>query len=204
MSDKIYLYPVWIRFWHWINALLCLLLIITGLSMQYSDPAYPMIRFDWSVSIHNIAGILLVLNYIYFLLGNFFTINGKFYVLKKGFIKNIIKQARYYAFGIFKGEKPPFPITESSKFNPLQKISYIVVMHILVPVVAISGIMLLFPETLVLNIFGNRALHVTDILHVIMGFSVSLFLIVHLYFCTIGCTPISNFKSMFTGYHEKH
>ncbi len=204
MSEKIYLYPVWIRLWHWFNAILCLLLIITGVSMQYSDPAYPMIRFDWAVSIHDISGIILAINYILFTIGNLFTSNGRHYIFRKKLLKNLIVQARYYAFGIFKREDPPFPISEKSKFNPLQKFSYIVIMHVIVPLVAISGIMLFFPEIIVFDVFGSKALHITDIIHVIMGFVISLFLVIHIYFCTIGLTPISNFKSMFTGFHEKH
>lgn len=204
MSEKVYLYPVWIRLWHWFNALLCLLLIITGISMQYSDPAYPMIRFDWSVSIHDIAGWLLAFNYLGFIFGNLFTTNGRHYIFRKRILRNLIVQARYYAYGIFKNEEPPFPISERSKFNPLQKISYIIIMHVAVPIVGITGIMIFFPERMVFDVFGNQALHITDILHVIMGFVISLFLVVHIYFCTIGHTPLSNFKSMFNGYHEKH
>jgi len=204
MSEKIYLYPVWIRFWHLFNAILCLLLIITGISMQYSDPAFPLIRFDWSVSIHNIAGIILALSYICFFLGNILTPNGRQYFFRKGIVKNLISQARYYAFGIFKGENPPFPITKEHKFNPLQKFSYIFVMYVTMPLVILTGIMLLYPDFLVIDLFGNKALHITDILHVMMGFIVSLFLIVHIYFCTIGHTPLSNFKGMINGYHETH
>lgn len=204
MSDKIYLYPVWIRFWHWSNAILCLLLILTGVSMQYSDPAYPMMRFDWAVSIHDFSGIFLAINYLVFFIGNILTPNGKHYIFRKRILKNLFAQARYYAFGIFKNERPPFPISKESKFNPLQKFSYIVIMHLIVPIIIISGLMLFFPAIIHFDIFGNQALHITDIIHVIMGFIISLFLIVHLYFCTIGCTPISNFKSMLTGYHEKH
>ncbi|MDA3904881.1 MAG: cytochrome b/b6 domain-containing protein [Bacteroidales bacterium] len=204
MSEKVYLYPVWIRLWHWFNAILCLLLIVTGVSMQYSDPAFPMIRFDWAVSIHDISGIILAINYILFTIGNLTTSNGKHYIFRKKILKNLIVQARFYAFGIFKGEDPPFPITEKSKFNPLQKFSYIVIMHAITPIVIISGIMLFFPELISFDIFGSGALHITDILHVIMGFIISIFLVVHIYFCTIGRTPVSNFKSMFTGFHEKH
>jgi len=204
MSEKIYIYPVWIRLWHWLNAILCLLLIVTGVSMQYSDPNFPIIRFDWSVYLHDIAGVMLAFSYICFLMGNIFTTNGRHYIFRKGIIKNLIIQARYYAYGIFKNENPPFPISEKSKFNPLQKLSYIVIMHIAVPLVIITGVMLFYPEKIDLALFGNKALHITDIFHVIMGFFISLFLIVHIYFCTIGLTPFSNFKSMFNGYHEKH
>ena len=57
-SHKLYLYPVWIRIWHMLNAVLCLLLIVTGLSIQFSNPA-TVVQFRAAVSIHNIAGILL-------------------------------------------------------------------------------------------------------------------------------------------------
>lgn len=204
MSEKIYIYPVWIRLWHWLNAVLCLLLIITGVSMQYSNPSFPIIRFDYSVLIHDIAGVLLAISYISFLIGNILTPNGKHYIFRKKIIKNLSLQIRYYAYGIFKKEPTPFPITEKSKFNPLQKLSYIIIMHVAVPLVIITGVMLFYPEKIDLAFLGNKALHITDIFHVIMGFIISIFLIIHIYFCTIGHTPISNFKSMFNGYHESH
>ena len=34
-----YLYPKWIRVWHVLNAMLFLIIIVTGLSMQYTDKA---------------------------------------------------------------------------------------------------------------------------------------------------------------------
>jgi len=105
---------------------------------------------------------------------------------------------------MFKGEKPPFEITKNNKFNPLQKFSYIVIMYITMPVVIITGLMLLYPEYLLHDIMGNQSIHYTDIVHVIIGFVISLFMLIHIYFCTIGASPTSNFKGMFSGYHEKH
>ena len=205
MDDKLYLYPVWVRLWHWLNAILCILLIITGVSMQYSDPAYPIMRFDWAVSIHDITGIALTASYVFFLLGNIFTSNGYQYIFRvKGYFRNVSRQFKYYSYGMFKGEKPPFEITTKNKFNPLQRFSYVVIMYISVPLVIITGLMLLYPEYLLHDIFGNRSIHFTDILHVIIGFVISIFMFIHIYFCTIGTRPWSNFMSMFNGYHEKH
>ncbi len=205
MEEKLYLYPVWVRFWHWANAILCLLLILTGLSMQYSDPEYPIIRFDWAVSIHDISGIILIISYIIFLIGNIFTPNGSQYLFRiRGYFQNVTRQARYYAFGMFKGENPPFEITKNNKFNPLQRFSYVFIMYISMPVIIITGLMLLYPEYLLHGVFGTFALHTTDIIHVVLGFIVSLFFVVHVYFCSIGSRPLSNYRSMFTGYHEKH
>lgn len=205
MDEKLYLYPVWVRLWHWLNAILCILLIITGVSMQYSDPEYPIMRFDWSVNIHDIAGIALTGSYILFLAGNTFTSNGYQYIFRlKGYFRNVARQFKYYSYGMFKGEKPPFEITVNNKFNPLQRFSYVVIMYIAIPIVIITGLMLLYPEYLLHDIFGNRSIHFTDILHVIIGFVISIFMFVHIYFCTIGASPISNFKSMLNGYHDKH
>lgn len=205
MEGKIYLYPVWVRLWHWVNAILCLLLIITGVSMQYSDPQYPFMRFDWAVGIHDITGILLSASYVLFIFGNLFTSNGNQYLFRiKGYFRNVTRQFIYYSVGMFKGENPPFEITVNNKFNPLQRFSYVVIMYITMPVIIITGWILLYPEYLLHNKMGNHAIHFTDIVHVIFGFIVSLFFVIHVYFCTIGHKPWSNFLSMFNGYHEKH
>ncbi|MCF8348555.1 MAG: hypothetical protein K9G61_07045, partial [Bacteroidales bacterium] len=60
---------------------------------------------------------------------------------------------------------------------------------------------LIFPEFIVPNVFGFSGIHLTGLVHIISGFGLSIFLCIHLYFCTIGKTPTSNFKSMIDGYH---
>lgn len=204
-EEKLYLYPVWVRIWHLINAVMCLILIITGISMQFSNPKYPLIRFDIAVSVHNVVGILLILNYIIFLIGNIFTHNGKYYKLPlRNTFRDIMEQFRYYTHGIFQKKKPPFPINYERKFNPLQQFTYFVTMYFLVPVVFITGLALLYPEIIPDTLFFYNGLHLTDLFHIVAGFLISLFMVIHIYFCTIGSTPVSNFQSMITGYHETH
>ena len=204
-TNKLYLYPVWVRLWHITNALMCLALILSGVSMQYSNPEFPFIRFDIAVSMHNISGIILSAMYVMFFVGNWSTSNGKHYRIRiRGLLNSLIKQARYYAFGIFKGEKPPFPVSKEMKFNPLQKFTYALTMYFFVPLVFITGWALLFPGMIITNVFGFGGIQITSLLHVTAGFLISLFLIIHIYFCTIGHSPSSNFKSMINGYHETH
>jgi thiosulfate reductase cytochrome b subunit len=205
MAEKLYLYPKWVRLWHGLNAILILLLIITGVSMQYSGPSSTFIRFDKAVSIHNFSGILLTVNYVFFLLGNFITPNGKFYKITfKGLFERLQKQFLYYTFGIFKRQQPPFPVTTERKFNPLQQFTYVATMYIMVPIVFITGWALMYPEVILSKIMGGSGLKINDFVHVIIGFLISFFLMVHVYFCTIGATFVSNFKSMINGYHESH
>jgi thiosulfate reductase cytochrome b subunit len=204
-EEKLYLYPRWIRIWHLLNAIFCLLLIASGISMQFSNPKVPLIRFDIAVSIHNIFGILLSISYLFFFLGNLFSWNGKQYKIAfNGFYQRLMMQFKYYTHGIFKGENPPFPISKETKFNPLQQFSYVLIMYIIVPIVVISGFGLLYPDVIPTNLLGISGLHFTDLFHIIAGFIISLFMFVHIYFCTIGKTSVSNFKGMINGYHEAH
>lgn len=200
MTQNICFYPIWLRLWHMTNALMFLVLIITGLSMQYS---LFNIRFDYAVSIHNISGIILSLSYLIYFFANFITGNLKYYTIKfDGFFKRVMIQFRFYTVGIFKQEKPPFPLTTKRKFNPLQKFTYVGMMYIIVPLIIISGYAMLFPEVIYNRVFGIPGIVLTDLVHVITGFLGSIFMIIHIYFCTIGAKPSSNFKSIITGYHE--
>ncbi len=205
MNERLYLYPLWIRIWHWINALMFLVLIVTGLSMQYASPDRMMIRFDIAVSYHNISGVILTFSFIYFMIFNRVSGNYGYYkVKKKGIFKRLMKQFRYYTFGLFKGEHPPYPVSRKRKFNPMQKMSYLLVMYVLMPIMIVTGLGLLYPEIIIEDVFGFSGIHLTALLHIISGFVLSVFLVIHVYFCTIGKTPVSNFKSMMTGWHEAH
>lgn len=201
-----YLYPVWIRLWHTINALLVLILILTGISMQYTDKADDyilVVGFARAVKWHNIAAVLLTFNYIFFVLGNLLTENGKYYRSNEKYSGSaLVKQFRYYAFGIFSGEKPPFPVTTERKFNPLQKLTYVLTMYVAFPLLIITGFGLLFPELVLERFFGVSGMIITDIMHITIGFLISVFLVIHIYTCTLGSRPASLFKSMISGFHE--
>jgi len=203
-AERLYLYPVWIRIWHMTNALLCLLLIITGLSIQFSNPS-TVVKFNAAVSVHNISGIILSISYVVFFLGNLFTPNGAHYVIPvKGFLDRLFKQFIYYTIGIFKKTDAPFPVSNENKFNPLQQVTYVVLMYVIVPFVILSGWGLLYPEITLNSFLGFSGLDLTDFFHIVAGFAISIIMCVHVYFCTIGKNPTSNFKSMINGFHESH
>lgn len=200
-----YLYPIWVRLWHVFNAILIIILIITGLSMQYtSKQDYVLVvGFAGAVKWHNIAAIMLTFNYILFVAGNVFTSNGRYYRIgKKDFFTDMGKQLKYYSWGMFRGEKHPFPVTSERKFNPLQKLTYVLTMYVAFPLLIISGLGLLFPEIVLDKFFSISGLLLTDLLHITMGFLISLFMIIHIYTCTLGAKPTSLFRGIITGFHE--
>ena len=152
---KLYLYPKWLRIWHGINAISILMLIITGISMQYSNVDYPVIKFELAVPLHNIFGIITVFNYLFYFVFNFLTGNIKAYAMNlSGLMKRLFIQSKYYMIGYFKGDPKPFPISKEQKFNPLQRVAYVVAMYVLVPLVVITGVALLFPDLIIESIFN--------------------------------------------------
>ncbi|MBM3405376.1 MAG: cytochrome B [Bacteroidetes bacterium] len=195
-----YLYPLWIRFWHLINAILFLLLVITGFSMHFS---WEIIRFDLGITIHNVTGILLIISYGLFLFFHFLTGNWRHYAItRKDLTQGIRMQIRYYLLGVFRGHTNPFPATLERKFNPLQKTTYFLVIYLLLPLLIITGLGLFFPQTVIQSLWGVSGLHLTAMIHTLAGFFGILFLMVHLYFCTMGATAMSGFSSIITGYHR--
>lgn len=201
-GEKLYLYPLWLRVWHGINALCIIALIYSGLSLHYSARSLFLMNFESAVNLHNLSGVIVSLNYFVFVLGNLFTKNGKYYRVKtRGLVKRVKKQAMYYLQGMFNGEEPPFPVSEKRKFNPLQKYSYIIVMYLFVPGVIISGFALLYPETIIDQVFQVSGVMLTAVLHSIIGFFIFIFLLVHLYVASLGKSPLNSYKSIITGWH---
>ncbi len=199
---KVYLYPFWLRFWHWFNALLFLILIISGISLHYADSSGKYLSFETSMLAHNISGILLTLNYLFFVIASIITGNIKHYIPKlKGLGRKIYLQVRFYALGIFLNEYHPFHSTKENKFNPIQQLAYLAVMFGMMPVLLISGWFLLFPELAPDEIFGMGGVWPMALAHTVTGFLLSLFMLTHIYLGTTGNTIFELFKSMITGWH---
>ena len=203
--EKIYLYPVWLRLWHVVNALLFVLLILSGISLHFSADNELLVGFEIAVLTHNISGIVLSLNYLLFFLMNIFSGNYKYYIPKfKNLTKKIIIQAKFYLVGIFDHEPHPFAVNKENKFNPMQQLGYVSIMYGLVPLIIISGWALLFPEYAPQNFFGFGGVWPMAITHTIVGFALIIFMVVHIYLGTTGHTAGELFKTIINGWHLAH
>ena len=116
---KIYLHPMPIRIWHWINAISFIVLFITGLQIRYRD-IFNIMKFKPAVDLHNIVGFVLIFNFFIWLVYYLFTGKIRIYIPPlsvKKFITGAIRQARYYGYGILMGEENPHHSTPDNKFN---------------------------------------------------------------------------------------
>jgi len=203
MSERIYLLPLWLRIWHWTNALLIIALTITGISLHFADPQAMLVPFSLSRDVHTVAGVALCAAYGFFVIANIISGNWWQYVPKPGeFSKNVWIMTRYYLWDVFKGRPHPFPPTLENNFNALQQIIYWMVMYLLMPALLITGVMFMWPELAPDRILGVDGLLPIAMAHYVFGFFIVLFMLGHIYLGTLGATTTSLFKMMITGWHE--
>jgi len=199
-----YLYPLWVRLWHFVNAVLILILIITGFSMWFAgnDTISLASGSSKAAGWHNLSAIILIISYMVFVIGNVMSGNGKYYMIKKNDISaGISRQLKYYLYAKYKDKKQPFPVTSENKFNPLKKVTYLVIMYLALPFIIITGIILLIPDMFFAENAGPGMYILVDTLHIILGLIISLFLIIHIYSCTIGAKSLSLFRGIISGYY---
>ncbi|GKX54443.1 thiosulfate reductase cytochrome B [Leminorella grimontii] len=198
-QHKSYLYPISVRAWHWSNAALFVVLLASGLLNHFAVGPYQLMAT--LVQVHKIAGFLLLISWIGFVLINAYGGNGHHYIVRfKGFVGRAVKQTRFYLFGIMKGEPHPFESNEENKFNPLQQAAYVAIMYLLVPALLLTGFLCLYPSLGLAAGMGFWALK----LHFVLALAGLMFMLGHLYLCTTGDTPTTSFHSMIDGYHRHH
>jgi formate dehydrogenase gamma subunit len=201
---KVYLHPLSIRIWHWLNAVVMILLMATGLQLR--APAIEVFGdYLTAVALHKWLGFTATALFLFwiacYVFGRRFL---KHYLYTKKDLAATPSQVVYYLRGILRGKKNPFIPSEDSKFNPLQKLAYSFVMLICMPVIIITGILfsdiLFFLEPI--RFIGG--LRVLDTVHVVVAYFFVLYLIVHVYMATLGAHWYSHISAMFTGWEKEH
>jgi len=200
MSDKnmnlIYLYTRYERFWHWFQAALIMLLLVTGFEVNTGIGVF---GFETAVTVHNYAGLTWLIAFAFFVFWLFTTGEWKQYVPTT---KKMLAVMRYYAYGIFRGEAHPVPKRKEAKHNPLQRLTYLGLAAALLPVQMATGFLYWG-----YNSWGDwglsaLTLQIVALVHTAGAFAILSFLVVHLYMTTTGHTVSAHVKAMVTGWEE--
>lgn len=203
---KVYLHPLPIRIWHWVNALAFIILIVTGAQVRFGNVMH-LFSFETAVTIHSLTGFILVGNYFIWLVYYLLTGNIKIYIPPLNhpveFAKKAIVQAKFYGGGIMVGSHNPHHSTPDHKFNPMQQVSYLMIMVMLIPLQLITGLLLWDPRLFspAINLVGG--IQIIEIVHVLLWIFFSAFIIVHFYLATLGHTTWAHIIAMFTGFEEE-
>ena len=179
------MFPRWLRLWHWLNAVLFVVLIVTGFSLHFAGAGG--VSFRVSVLIHNVAGIGLVGAFVGYLAALLFTGHWRQYLPRRTIIGDSFKQVRFYIFGILRSEHHPFVAVPERRFNPIQQLAYVFAVFVLMPAQVATGLLLLFPDRAPEYVMGLGGVWPMAVAHSVVAYASCAFLFVHLYLAiTVG------------------
>lgn len=187
------------RFWHWMQAGLIFFLALTGFEIHGSLSFF---GFEHAVHYHSTAAALFIVLIVFAIFWHFTTGEWKQYLPT---MSNLREQIAYYLDGIFRNAPHPTQKTVLSKLNPLQRLVYLALKILVIPVMVVSGLLYMFyryPQRSGIESFQIVSLGTVALIHTIGAFILISFVIVHLYLITTGHTLTSNLKAMVTGYEE--
>jgi thiosulfate reductase cytochrome b subunit len=200
MNSASPLYSLHERIWHWLQAAGIILLIFTGWAIHYPDRLGFLVSMAKAIRYHTWVGLALLLNAF---LGIFYHITAEkyhhFLPRLDDFTDAAIEQARFYLYGIFKGEEHPLDADPGRKLNPLQKITYIALLNILLPFQIFTGLLLWGADRWPQLFYRVGGLWVLAPAHTLGAFLFLAFLIGHIYLATTGTTPWSLLRAIITG-----
>ena len=193
MKKRTYIYKSFERFWHWSQALLILFLSITGFEIHSS---YHLFGYNNAVQMHNISAWAFLVLIVFAIFWHFVTGEWKQYIPTTKFMK---EQINYYILGIFKGAPHPTKKTVYNKFNPLQRIIYLGLKILVIPVQVLTGLAYLYymyPD----SVWHTSGITFIAVLHTFGAFVLIAFVIAHIYLTTTGHTPTESLYAMLTGW----
>lgn len=190
------IYPLFERFWHWSQALLILTLFASGLRILGVLQSIP---FGLAFLAHVGAAILLMVLWVFAIFWHLTTGTWRHYVPTTN---GLLKVARFYSYGILKGETHPYRKAYWRKHNPLQALTYLALKIFLFPAIWITGLLYL-----TYNLWGADAgraawLPLVANLHALFGFAIASFVIIHVYLLTVGGGFREHVKPMLTGFDK--
>lgn len=199
---EVYMYRFYERLWHWTMAFAVILLALTGFEIHYTG-TFNFFGLETSVRLHNVLAGILVVNSGLSLFYHVITGEIKqFFRFHRKFIHEILVQVFYYIHGIFTHQPHPIDKSPERKLNPLQQLTYILLLNVLLPFQVITGIFIwaigYWPQ---LSTKVGGIAYLAPIHHLAAWLFLT-FLVVHIYLTSTGHTVTGNLKAMITGVDE--
>ena len=194
MSKRVLIYNRFNRFWHWSQALLIILLGLTGFEIHGT---FNLFGFERAVVLHNwlaaAFGVLVALAIFWHLT----TEQWRHYTPTHN---HLSEMTHFYLGGIFRGEHHPFKKTEIAKLNPLQRLTYLGLKLVIFPIQGLTGLAYFYYDDLAARGYLPGGVGMIALIHTAGAFALLAFLIAHMYLTTTGETLTSNLKAMVTGW----
>jgi thiosulfate reductase cytochrome b subunit len=198
MTERVYLFKGFERFWHWTQAALVMTMLFTGFEIHGT---YRALGFARAVDVHTFGAWSLVALWVFAVFWHLTTGEWRHYIPT---LDRLATMLRYYSGGIFRGEPHPYRPSASSKHNPLQRLTYLAVLAVVSPLIWVSGWLYLFYGDWAAWGLGGLSLEAVAVAHTAGAFLMLAFFIAHVYMITTGPTLFAHTRAMLTGWEEVH
>ncbi|TCD47165.1 cytochrome b/b6 domain-containing protein [Chlorobium sp. N1] len=196
---KIYLYARFQRFWHWMQAFIIFGLLFTGMEVH---GLFRVMGYEAAFNVHNYLAVALLSFIVMAFFWYITTGDFRQYLTEGNLVEKIMMQARYYVIGIFRNEPHPFKKNEISRLNPLQRITYLMLTLVGLPLQVVFGFIYYYFNELVALGMDPDWLEPVAHIHTLLAYMLVGFVVMHVYMTTTGHTVTSNIKAMITGWEE--
>jgi thiosulfate reductase cytochrome b subunit len=150
--------------------------------------------------VHNATGITWLVSFAFFVFWIFTTGEWRQYVPTT---RKMLAVVRHYAYGIFRGEPHPVPKRREAKHNPLQRLTYLSLAALLLPLQMASGFLYWgYNRWADWGLSTALSLGVVATLHLALAFAILTFVVIHVYMATTGHSPTAHVKAMITGWED--
>lgn len=200
--QSVYMYSVYERLWHWLQTAVIVLLLFTGLIIHDPD-TFGIFSFNGVVIVHNVLAVILLVNAGFSLFYHLASGEIRQYLPRpRGFFDRAIVQVKYYLGGIFKGGEHPFEKSPEKKLNPLQQVTYFIILNVLLPLQVITGILIWGAQRWHLIAQTAGGLPILAPFHTLISWLFASFILLHVYLTTTGPTPTTSIKAMIMGWDD--
>lgn len=184
------------RFWHWAQVGLISTLLFSGFAVR---GLHRIVDFETAVTVHTWAAIALIVLWVFAIFWHLTTGTWRHYLPTT---QGLWRVARFYAYGIFKGEHHPYRKAYWRKHNPLQALAYLVLKLVLFPAIWLTGLAYLLYSFWEGVPNAGVALGWVATVHLLVAYAILAFVVIHVYLLTTGHSFVEHVRPMLTGFDE--
>ncbi|MFA9460073.1 cytochrome b/b6 domain-containing protein [Thiohalorhabdus methylotrophus] len=187
---------LWVRLWHWLTALLFLILSLTGVYLHFA-PRGSASGYALANSLHDLAGIALAATYLAYVAGALTTGHWRHFVPdRRGLGQRLRREVAIYL-------RAGDPAEVADRFKPLQQLTYLLVVYALLPLLILSGLLYRYypavPVVAPEEVLGLGGLWPLASVHYLLAIPGIAFLIVHIYMGAFAPGSRAMLKRMIIG-----
>jgi len=199
MSTREIVFTRFERFWHWFQAVLIILLMVTGFEV---NGAYALLGYEEAAAWHRVFAWTLIGLWVFAVFWHLVTGEWKQYIPTT---EKMMAVVRYYSVDIFNPEaEHPWRTSPLAKHNPLQRIAYLTFTIAIIPVLVVTGLLYMYYNDWADWGLEGWSLGVVAGIHTAAAFAMLVFFIAHVYMAFTGRPVTAYLQAMVTGYKPDH